>query len=292
MSDLRQRLLAHPIYSRLTDAGSVRLFMRFHVFAVWDFMNLVKSLQQSFTCLEFPWVPSANPVMRRFVNEVVLDEESDIGPTGLPQSHFEIYLDAMRESGACTKEILGFLAALESGRPVDPLLLDHRLPHGVARFVGSTLRFARDSRPHVVAAVFAYGREDVIPEMFRRLVVRLDVESKQPGTPASPIENGNPLPTCWSTLLYYLERHIECDGEKHGPLAKKCVSELCGNDPVRWHEAEAAARESIEERILLWDAVVAAIDERANTNRRTATDRRPKPLHANALQGSTSRGSG
>jgi hypothetical protein len=77
VGDLFERLLSHHLYQHICDERSLRLFMRAHVFAVWDFQSLIKALQRMLTCVEIPWLPSGDPLARRLINEIVLDEESD-----------------------------------------------------------------------------------------------------------------------------------------------------------------------------------------------------------------------
>ncbi len=90
----------HPLYRELSSLERLRRFQQYHVFAVWDFMCLLKALQQQLTCPTVPWLPVGDPEVRRLINEIVLGEESDELPGGRVLSHFELYLEAMRESGA------------------------------------------------------------------------------------------------------------------------------------------------------------------------------------------------
>jgi hypothetical protein len=102
---LRVKLLGHPLYGMIDSLTNLRIFMEYHVFAVWDFMSLLKSLQRSQTSVEIPWCPRPNPTTTRFINEIVLCEESDEDGAGGYTSHFELYRSAMKECGASTAKI-------------------------------------------------------------------------------------------------------------------------------------------------------------------------------------------
>lgn len=240
LAPLRERLMTHPLYARLRDEATLRTFMEAHVFAVWDFQSLLKALQRLLTCVEVPWVPTPDPEGRRLVNEIVLDEESDQAPGGGHLSHFELYLRAMKECGANVVPIQTFLSSLRAGVSVEEAIADPAVPRGVGPFVRATLAIARSAEPHRVAAAFAYGREEIIPAMFRRLVDQL--AELAPGT--------------WGTFRYYLERHVSTDADRHGPQARLLVGTLCGSDHIRWAEAVAQARSSLEARDRLWNEIM------------------------------------
>ena len=142
ITPLRNALLNHPIYREVNSLGRLREFMQLHVFAVWDFMSLVKRLQGELTCNRLPWTPPARAHIARFTNEVVLGEESDLGPDGQPISHFELYLRAMDEIGADSTEIRGFIAQLNLGARWQDEFSELSIPPGVATFVNETLRCA------------------------------------------------------------------------------------------------------------------------------------------------------
>ena len=235
-----ERLMRHPLYDGLRDELSLRVFMRSHVFAVWDFQSLLTALQRCMTCVEVPWLPTADPTARRWVNEIILDEKSDTAPGGTFLSHFELYLQAMQDCGADTTPIRGFLSDLRQGHPLGEALARDDVPRGVASFVSRTLAVAESGAPHRVAAAFAYGREEVIPGMFRRIVDRL----------------ADFAPGRWSTFQYYLERHIGKDAEQHAPWAKDMVARLCGTDAALWAAAEETARLVLKARLRLWDETV------------------------------------
>lgn len=245
IQDLTDRLLGHPLYSALESPDDLRRFMRAHVFCVWDFQSLLKALQRRVTCVEVPWMPSPDPEARRLVNEIVLDEESDITPTGEHLSHYELYVGGMRDAGADLVPIEGFVKDLASGSSWRSALGRADLPVGVEGFVSTTLELATQGETHCIAAGFAYGREEVIPDMFRSLVARLAERS----------------PERWGTFRYYLERHIECDEDEHGPAARALVSRLCGDDSGRWDAATRAARRCLQAREELWGATLEAMSK-------------------------------
>jgi len=235
----RTRLLAHPLYGRLRDLGEVRTFMASHVFAVWDFMSLLKRLQRDLTCVTVPWVPVGDAEVRYLINEIVCGEESDVDPEGGRISHFDLYLRAMRAAGAEDATIRAFVTDVAKGADPATALRAANPPPGAARFTSATLRLASRGQLHEVAAAFTYGREDLIPEMFLEVVRRLDAD--HPGK--------------LGIFRYYLERHIEVDGGHHGEIARKMTALLCGDDPRKATEAAAAAKDAIEARLELWDDI-------------------------------------
>ena len=237
----RQRMVDHAVYRRLEMLADLRVFMEHHVYAVWDFMSLLKALQRELTCVELPWVPKGNPATRRLINDIVLEEETDLDPEGQPTSHFELYLRAMREAGADTAPAERLLAALAEGASVPAALVAAQAPVSVQEFVRHTFSVIASGQPHAVAAAFTFGREDVIPDMFRSLIADL----------------GQRFPGQLDTFIYYLNRHIELDEDHHAPLAHQMVRDLCGTDPARWREATEVAQQGMAARIGLWDGIAA-----------------------------------
>ena len=239
ISELRDQVVNHDVCARLTTIEHLRTFMEHHVFAVWDFMSLLKALQARLTCVTLPWTPSPEPLSRRLINEIVLEEESDEVSAGEYLSHFEMYRQAMRQCGANTSIIDDLVSEIRSGTTLDAALDAANTPKAAADFVRTTWRFVESGSTHTIAAAFTFGREDLIPDMFRSLVREL---AKQ-------------YPEQLSLFRDYLERHIDLDEEHHGPMARKMIVALCEDDPEKWRECEAAARVALEARVSLWDSV-------------------------------------
>lgn len=232
---LQLRLATHPLYRSIDSIAALRIFMQSHVFAVWDFMSLLKALQRRLTCVEVPWRPSADGATRRLINEIVLGEESDLYQ-GEALSHFELYLLAMKSCGAEAGPMEGLLDRLAEGE--DLLKSLQGAPQEAAQFVAATFAILGANSPHRIAAAFTFGREDLIPEMFSAFVRELD--EKMPGQIAP--------------FRYYLERHIELDGDEHGPMALKMMRQLCPT-PKEWIEAGDTACAALEARLALWDGI-------------------------------------
>lgn len=242
VSPARNSVISHPMYRKLDGLAAVRTFMQHHVFAVWDFMSLLKSLQRQLTCVEVPWVPTGPTGSRRLINDIVLVEESDELGRGFI-SHFELYLDGMTQAGADRGPVDSFIGLLRGGKPVLTSLKEAGAPEPSAEFTAATWDFIENLPIHSQAAAFAFGREDLIPDMFDQVVkVNRDI--------------GNQL----SMFVDYLRRHIQVDAEEHTPMAMQMLADLCGDDPRKWRECEDTVNAALAARCRLWDGIVAAID--------------------------------
>ncbi|MCF6401910.1 DUF3050 domain-containing protein [Chitinophaga filiformis] len=241
IAPIRESIVQHPLYTEIQRIEDIRSFMQYHVFAVWDFMSLLKSLQRHLTCTDIPWVPKGNAATRYLINEIVTGEESDVAPDGTRVSHFELYLQAMEQAGADTSGISECLRQLQSGKSIASV--SDTLPPAVRSFVRYTFDLIATAPVHVQAAVFTFGREDLIPDMFLALVTDLDKQ----------------FPGQISLFKYYLERHIEVDGDHHSHLGMEMVQELCGNDPVKWEQAAQASKMALEQRNALWNGILEEI---------------------------------
>lgn len=242
----RQKVISHPLYHQLGSVSSVLTFMEYHAFAVWDFMSLLKSLQRQLTCVQIPWVPYGPTGSRRLINDIVLVEESDELGDGFI-SHFELYLDGMLQAGADRSRIDAFIDLLRAGYPVLPSLKAADVPSASAEFVSTTWKFIEEAPVHCQAAAFAFGREDLIPDMFDQ-VAALNAE----------------FPAL-STFVDYLRRHIQVDAEEHTPMAMQMLADLCGDDDAKWAECEDTINIALAARTRLWDGICGKITERAQS---------------------------
>ena len=220
----------------------LRVFMEHHVYAVWDFMSLAKSLQHAICPSGNLWIPSRlQRRCGRFINEIILAEESDLAPFGQAStSHFDLYLMSMAEIGANTNAVTDFIRQVENQGL--EAVNSTAIPKPASEFMQSTFEFIATGKPHVIASVFAFGREDVIPDMFTRMCNQLDYSELQ-----------------YPRFRYYLDRHIEVDSGDHGPAALNMIEELCDNDPIKIIEAEQAGIAAIKARILFWNSIERAI---------------------------------
>jgi hypothetical protein len=236
----RHAVVEHPIYRRLNTMDAVTTFMEHHVFAVWDFMSLLKILQNRLTCVQVPWVPTGPKVSRRLINDIVLVEESD-EINGDFLSHYELYLASMQQAGARTVSVEAFMTLIRSGASVIPALKEANAPYPAAEFVVRTWEFIESAPIHCQAAAFAFGREDLIPDMFDQVA-------------ALNAEIGH-----LSLFVDYLERHIQVDSEEHTPMAMQMLVDLCGDDDDKWLECAEAANVALAARARLWDGIAAAL---------------------------------
>jgi len=235
---LQEQLKTHRVFSLIQNKQHLAVFMSWHVFAVWDFMSLVKSLQRQLTSIETLWLPPVNPLASRLINDIVLGEESDELPGGGYLSHFEMYLQAMREIGADTAQIETFISHLYANGSIDKAFTAAGVDQGIRSFVRHTLKDVNQGNLHRVLGNFFYGREDIIPQMFQSLLDEWQLDETQ-----APM------------FVYYLKRHIELDGDTHGPAAQKIILQLTHDKPEALHQLQTSAQQAINARIKFWDAL-------------------------------------
>ena len=239
----REALQNHPIYRSIKTMDQLHIFMESHIFAVWDFMSILKSLQNKLTCVTVPWIPMSKGTPARLVNEIVIEEESDIDRYGQHMSHFEMYCHAMQQAGANIDPINLFLKKLKS-ESIKKALDYSKAPEHSKVFVNETFKILDGAPGHVIASMFTFGREEVIPNMFRAILNELN--KKYHGKLKS--------------FIYYLDRHIGLDEDEHTPAALKMVKQLCENDETKWAEATRAAQKAMQARITFWDGILSDLN--------------------------------
>lgn len=239
LTHIKEQLIQHPLYKNIGSMDDMRQFMQSHVYAVWDFMSLVKKLQSDLTTTSLPWQPPSNNSAARLINEIVCGEETDVDKDGNSVSHFEMYLNAMHHIGADTTGINGMLLELKQGNNIFDIIDQAGLPTYVADFLRFTFHIIEEGKIHKIAAVFTFGREDLIPDMFISMIKKMNHDNDQ----------------SFGQIIYYFERHIEVDGDSHGPMALQMIKNICGTDTIKWEEAISASKTALEKRIALWDGI-------------------------------------
>ena len=158
-----------------------------------------------------------------------------------------MYLDAMDQIGAEKEDIEIFIIDIKSGKKINPTIHGLSIDHAVKDFLQFSFEIINTEKSHQIASAFTYGREDIIPDMFISILKELDPENNR-----------------YSKLKYYLDRHIEIDGNLHGPLAQKMLVELCNDNQNKWDEVYTVAKNCLQYRIKLWDSILKQI-EKQNT---------------------------
>lgn len=236
---LRQEIINHKVYSAIKNIDDLKVFMQFHVYAVWDFMSLLKTLQSNLTCTSVPWFPKGMADIRYLINEIVCGEESDLDLNGIRKSHFELYLDAMKQCGADTSKIEVFTDVLKNTGDFNSAYLSSETPKEARDFVDFTFEVIESGKDYLQSAIFTFGREDLIPGMFISIINEMHKN----------------FPDDISIFKYYIERHIEVDGDHHSHLAIQMTTNLCKNNEQHWKEIEEVVVRSLKQRIELWNGV-------------------------------------
>jgi len=243
---LREEIINHKVYSIIKDIDDLKIFMQYHVYAVWDFMSLLKTLQNNLTCTTVPWFPKGLADTRHLINEIVVGEESDLDLSGQRKSHFELYIDAMKQCGADTNHIEKFIEELKISGNFEKAFNISTAPKEAKEFVDFTFKIISSKKDYLQSAIFTFGREDLIPGMFISIINEIHKN----------------FPNDISIFKYYIERHIEVDGDHHSHLALQMTANLCGNNEQFWRESEAAVIQSLERRIELWDGIYKQLTDR------------------------------
>ena len=246
----REKLLNHKLYTEIKSIEDLQIFTSNHIFAVWDFMSLLKALQNNLTCTKVPWIPNKNSETAYLINEIVLAEETDISQDGKRKSHYELYLDAMIDIGVKVENIEKNIMLLSSSDSIENSIEKLDIHPKIKEFLKFTFSIIDEGKPHKIAAIFTFGRENLIPNMFNEILHEFQNNFTEKDI---------------SKLIYYFERHIELDEDEHGPMALQMVNELAENDPLKWKEIRDISIVALEKRIGLWDAIYDNVMKKNNS---------------------------
>jgi len=247
LEPLKEKLKNHSLYNNIKDIHDLKIFSSAHVYAVWDFMSLLKFLQVNLTSTSLPWYPSKNSSTAKLINEIVAGEETDEDQNGKPISHFEMYIDSIQDFGLNTDLILNNINSLNNLETIEKDIDKLEIKEYVKNFLKFTFSVIKRGNVHEVAAVFTFGREDLIPDMFIPLIEGINAKN-------------NDL----DKLIYYFKRHIEVDGDMHGPMSMEMLSYLCNNDPNKIADSSSISEKALLARISLWDGIENEIKQRKN----------------------------
>ena len=233
---LQARLANHELYSSLNNEVSIISFMELHVYSVWDFMNLLKYLQHELTCTSYPWIPKAVPKLSRLINEIVLEEESDI-INGSVTSHYYYYFKTLKYLKSDIDHLIKFNNDLNTLMSYEKLISQNYIPNPAKAFMTNTYSFIEEGLLSVASA-FAFGRESLVPSLFDPIKDQLKQSQN----------------IKYNDFISYLERHIELDGELHSKLAFEMV-EILATSPKDWEIIENVAVKALEARIRFWNEI-------------------------------------
>jgi hypothetical protein len=236
LSPLILEINHHPLYRSINTVEHLQLFMEQHVFAVWDFMCLLKELHRQIVSTSAPWFPPKDALSANLIGSILVEEEGDVTEDGTYASHYDIYITAMKQVGADTTLIERLMNLLAKGVETECALEQLPVSRVAKDFVKTTFSFFT-LEVHELAAAFVYGREGVTAKMFMPLLDQLKNQMTA--------SHGQKF----STLIYYFERHIELDEESHFPKAIQMLANLVDEDEYKLRQVEAAAVRALTARI-------------------------------------------
>lgn len=241
LEPVRRSLSAHRLYGLLERRENVAAFMEHHVYAVWDFMALLKAVQRHLTCVDVNWRPAGPAAIRRLVNEIVLEEESD-EVDGVATSQFELYRRGMRRAGAASDKIDCFVAEIEGGNPIEIATARCGVSADAVALLRTTQGAIATCEPHIIVATFALGWEDIVASTFDPILARIpQVEELE-------------------TFASFLRRRIERNRRGRGTMALAMLSQICDGSATRWREAGLAGADALSARLAFWNAIATMLE--------------------------------
>lgn len=244
----KQELLDSSFFAvdTIKTSADLKVFMKSHVYSVWDFMSLLKFIQNEITYNDVPWKPTKYWTnLARFINEIVLEEETDISTIDLEYlSHFELYLKSMEEIWIDTTQIKNLIYNVDYNN-LDDFLKNENIPKSSREFMKVNFNYIKEWDILKVVSAFTFWRENIIPEMFIRIIKNLEISNLE-----AP------------TLYFYFKRHIELDGDLHGPLSMKLLEKLADWKNENIKLIEKVAIETIGARKKFWEWIKEEIENK------------------------------
>ncbi len=233
ISPVVEKIENHELFKLIISERKLAVFAESHVYAVWDFMCLMKALQRKLSCMETCWYPPVDSLGCHLVNQIISEEESDRTADGRYLSHFEMYLEGMEQCGADINGVSSFINDIRSNLQLKEALIKNSVPNSAKKFVLETFEIF-DMKAHEIAASFCFARENLTQRMFMPIL-----ESLAQNKNTKSIEK----------FLFYFRRHIELDGEEHGENAKNLLLNLCMSDDEKWEECQKSTLFSLQSRL-------------------------------------------
>ena len=145
----------------------------------------------------------------------------------------------MEEIEAETATINHFVSGIKDLDSIGNYIKKSDLNSAIKSFLNFSFLTIEGWKSHEIAAAFTFGREEIIPDMFIEIIQQTEKTNK----------------ISLDKINYYLQRHIDLDGDEHGPLAHEMIVGLCKNDSKKWEEVIDISKKALKERIQLWDFI-------------------------------------
>lgn len=245
LTPLIESIEQHPLYQKLNSVERWQCFMEHDVFTTWDYMCLLKALYEKMGCVTVPWFPPEHSDTALFIQKIMSTTESDRGLDGeYHASHFEWYLQAMREANAHIIPMQNFLDYLKKEVSLVDALGNIKAPDFIQEFVSTTFLFCEQPMNQIVAA-FVFGREMIANTIATRLFEQLKK------LPCKELE----------ILTYYFQRQIELNTEIRLAADFEMLVNLCQQDLLKWWQVEVSAQLALRARLELFDGILEAVEK-------------------------------
>jgi hypothetical protein len=241
ITPLLKVLATHKVFCSINSIAHARVYLQHQVFAVWDFMCLLKSLYRKLSTKDI-WYPPTSSISVHLIGSIMLEEESDINEQGDRESHFETFVRAMEELDTDTSQIRGFIAWIKEEQSIEIAFEQIDVNPSIKKFVLSNAEVL-NLESHEVLSAFVFGRELITSIMFTNLMKALQHHMNY-------MDQSH---LC--TLISYLNRHISLDADEHFPKALKALIELIGDDLAKLDQTIDVAKKVLGIRIDFLDGI-------------------------------------